>query len=470
MLRLPRRFASTLLKVENPYTFQTVAEIPYTTLEESYEFINKSNDFFKTWKLTSLDERISVLDKALLYFKENKQEIAKEITTQMGKPIRQSLQEVDNMIVFSNELKSLARDALSDEVIEDTENSYKKITKIPIGPVLILSDYTYPLMSIASGLVPAILSGNTAILKHSVYSPLCGTRFHEAFKHAGADYLVKDLMLQINEIPEFFGSPKLSYVHFTGKVESGKEIYKSLAEKNMIDIGLFLSGDNMIYISAEADLDKCAAEIGKKAMENAGQSCFNFKKLLIHRSVHDDFIERAQAQIMSLTMGDPMDEMTTLGPMADPDNMEFLQNMIQQAVANSSEVICGGSPTNDETGNGRFYEPTIITDLDDHDSLFIGEFIGPVLAISPVESDEEALSRFNNDPYLFASGIYSKDKSKAIEFINKIKGPRVLINECSIRHPRLPWNGSLKAGKGVMYSSHGYKPFYQLKSYSYTFG
>lgn len=395
--------------------------------------------------------------------------MAKEITIQMGKPIRQSLQEVDNMIKFSRELSSLAVKALSDEVVEDTTNNYKKVTKIPIGPVLILSDYTYPLMSIASALVPAILSGNTVILKHSVHTPLCGTRFHEAFKSSGAEYLVKDFLLPVDKIPDFLAHPNLAYVHFTGKIESGKEIYKTLAERNMIDIGLFLSGDNIMYLSEEADLDECVHEIGRKAMENAGQSCFNFKKFLVHKSIHDEFVERVQASVLSLTMGDPMEKMTTLGPMTDPDSIEYLQYSIQQAVGTGSTVICGGTPTNDETGNGRFYEPTIITDLDDNDNLFVDEFLGPILAISVVESDEEALRRINGKPYLFASGIYSKNKPKAIEFIDKLKGTKLLINECSIRHPLLPWNGSLRAGKGVMYSSHGYQPFYRLKSYSFNF-
>jgi acyl-CoA reductase-like NAD-dependent aldehyde dehydrogenase len=283
----------------------------------------------------------------------------------MGKPYKQSLKEVSTTLAIAKTYSSQAIEELSPLTLESSESSYKKILKEPIGPVFLLSPYNYPLISLVSSLVPAVLSGNPVIIKPSPYTPLSAVRFTKAFESAGSSGLVQDTLLHTKDISKILQLPSISYVHLVGHSETGRTLYREIAHKSFIDIGLFLSSNNGVYVAEDANLGKSASQIIKSAMDNSGQSSFRYSRVFVHKSRYEEFLSLAEPLVMSYSIGDPMDDMTTLGPITEPDTIDTLVKSLEDAVGSGGQVLCGGNAVNDENGRGRFFEPTIVTGVDD---------------------------------------------------------------------------------------------------------
>ena len=289
----------------------------------------------------------------------------------MGKPYKQSLKEISTMFSISNSLIKIAPSILESEIIESSENSKKIIIKEPVGPVFLLCPYNYPLISVIASLVPAILSGNPVIIKSSPYTPLSSLRFSQAFQAAGVPLLVQDALIETNDISKFLSHGEIGYVNLVGHSETGRALYQEIANKSFIDIGLFLSSNNGVYIAEDADLKNCVSNIIKISMENAGQSSYRFSRVFVNKSKYSEFLSTSEPLIRSYSIGDPMDEITTLGPITEPDTIDSLRSAIDEAVSTGGEIICGGNATNDENGKGRFFEPTIMSGIDDSLSIMV---------------------------------------------------------------------------------------------------
>jgi acyl-CoA reductase-like NAD-dependent aldehyde dehydrogenase len=365
------------LKLENPYTFEIITEIPYSNLEEADNRLNKSHEFFKTWKSTSLHERkqairslISYLDKVIPI--QNQDLIAREITMQMGKPIKQSYQEIQDVIHQSNTLLDLSDKALESEIIEISKGTYKTIEKIPLGPVFIIASHDFPLTYVAGALVPAILAGNTVFIKPSPYTPITTQHFEKAFAEAGLPDLVQSSLLPVASISQFFSNSNLGYVNFFGNVLSGKEVYENVSESSCItDVGLFLGCNNGAYVAEDADIENAVKDVIDSTMLNSGQSTYKIDRILVQKEVYTQFLEAAEHYVKQFKIGDPMEYTTKIGPIAVPENLENIKEQIDEALQTNADLRVGGNITNDESGNGRFFEPTLISDLDDSMRIFV---------------------------------------------------------------------------------------------------
>lgn len=275
------------------------------------------------------------------------------------------------MISISNTLIDIAPTALGSEVVESTQNFSKTVIKEPIGTVFLLSPYNYPLISVMTFLVPAVLSGNPVIIKPSPYSPLTGQRIAKAFADSGVPFLVQDLLLETKHISKFLSSPQIAYVNLVGNVNTGRALYKEIASESFTDIGLFLTSSNGVYIAEDAEINSSVSNIIRIGMENSGQSNYKFGRVFVHKSLFKEFLGLAEPLIRSYSVGDPMDETTTLGPITEPDNIDQLIKNVEEVVASNGSIVCGGNPCNDDEGKGRFFEPTIMTDVDDSLSIMV---------------------------------------------------------------------------------------------------
>jgi acyl-CoA reductase-like NAD-dependent aldehyde dehydrogenase len=290
----------------------------------------------------------------------------------MGKPYKQSLKEISTALSLSSSLLSLAPSELADETIEITSSSLKKVTKEPVGPVFLLSPYNFPILSVISSLVPALVSGNPVLIKSSPYTPLSVERFVKAFEATGVSGLVQSCFTDTAATLAMLTQPRLGYVHLVGHSDTGRTLYREIAHRSFIDIGLFLSAHNAVYVAEDANLAQSVSQIMKSAMDNAGQSSYRYSRVFVHKAVSQEFINHAEPIIRSFSIGDPMDEMTTLGPMTEPDAVDEMVKKIEEATASGAEIECGGNATNDENGRGRFFEPTIVVNVDDSLSLKVG--------------------------------------------------------------------------------------------------
>ena len=341
------------------------------SIEEAIQKLDSSYKFYHEWSKTSLQQRKHVVGQILDYFASNSDEIASEVSIQMGKPIKQSKKELIEAQELSKQLMELAESALEPSLLQSKGNFRTKLTKESIGPVLVCTPYTHPVLSVVAAVVPALLCGNTVVLKHSPYTPLTAQRFTKACEQAGVPELIQDCLIPITEFPVLLDQPEVAYLHFSGSSESGRTIYKNVGSLSFMDTGLFLSTKNPVYVAEDTDLDNCVLKIVKNSMYNAGQSTWKFEKVYVHENLIEDFIKRAEPLVKSYTIGDPLDDLTTLGPITVPENLENMRELIEEAVGSDGDLICGGSICNDETGRGRFFEPSLICALDENMRIFV---------------------------------------------------------------------------------------------------
>lgn len=466
-----RQFASlTSIKIENPYSLEIVAEVPFLSLPEAQAKVETSALFAATWKKVPLEERMKVVRSGLSNLWKMSSVVAEDITRMVGKPISQSLEEMRVAQLSSERLVHIAPKALDDVVVLDTPQLYKKITKEPLGVVLTMAPYNSPVHIALNQLLPAIVSGNTVLVKHSPYTAPITRYFTEAFAQAGVPHLITDFFVQVKDMPKLLENRSINYVNFVGSVESGKELYQALADARIMDVGLHLGAKNTAYVRHDADIEVAVKDIVNCALYNAGQSSTSIERILVDERVYEKFVALAMQEMMQQRIGDPMDEATTIGPLPSPDAPARLTALIEEAVQGKCTVKCGGSATADEAGKGRFFEPTLLCDLEDYMRVFVSsrqseEFFGPIVAVDAAGSDEEVVKRINALPYGLSTSIYTADKAKALQLADQVETGTVLMNACGVMDPELPWCGWKDSGKHALLSHYCYRYVTRTKSY-----
>lgn len=461
-----KAFSTTKLQVFNPYSNELVYETAYKSEAEGLVLLTKASEFQRSWGKTPLSERISVCQKFSAYISENTESIARDITKQMGKPLTQSLGEVKTMISRVSSLIEMAPSALSPEQIP-SPSSMLQITREPVGVVLVISPWNYPLLTSVNVIITSILSGNTVLLKHSPYTPLCGVLFQEAFDKVGVPGLVNDCMVDLDVCQSFLTSPLVNYVSFTGSVQSGKFVYQKVAESNLIDVGLELGGKDAGYVLSDYNAKKAAESLIDGAMYNAGQSCCGIERIFVHNSIYNDFIEESTKLVNAYKLGDPFKEETTMGPLTLPQAPEILKNQIEDAINQGAKLICGGLPTTDNDGKGRFFEPTLVANAENDMNMMVEESFGPIIGVYGVDNDDEAIKLINESKYGLTAALYTNDKEKALKLGEQINVGTVFMNRCDYLDAKLPWSGRKLSGKGISLSKYGFHAVTKTKGYNF---
>lgn len=260
----------------------------------------------------------------------------------MGKPIQQSRDEVKLYLKTVNELCEIAPKSLEEITVRDSAKGIAKYRREPIGVVLNISPWNYPVTACGNILIPSILAGNAVAIKHSPYTPLIGKHFEESFKYAGVEGLVVDVLVEPKHIDNLFYMPEIGFVSFTGSVQVGTIIQEEIADKRFIGMNLELGGNDAAYVAEDADLDKAVKDLMHSAFYNAGQSCNSIERIYVHESLYQDFLDRAVREIEYYQIGDPMMAHTTLGPFCLPDKPDFLEKQIEDAASQGGTILTGG--------------------------------------------------------------------------------------------------------------------------------
>src|SRR3989454_2865434 len=271
-------------------------------------------------------------------------------------------------------------EALRDDPLPPVPGFIRFVRQEPVGLVLDISAWNYPLLITVNVLVPAVLAGNAVILKHANRTALCGDAFARAFERAGApENLVTAIDASHDTCAQIIARPEIGYVSFTGSVRGGHEVYREGA-KRFIDVGLELGGKDPAYVAPDADLGHAVANIVDGAFYNAGQSCCGIERIYVHSSIHDRFVEAALAEIRKSRLGDPLDGATTMGPMAQVDAPRKLAAQVEEARAKGGRVLCGGRPVHDAAGRGRVFDPRLGADANHSmDGPIGGGGFGPIV-------------------------------------------------------------------------------------------
>ncbi|MEO5726068.1 MAG: aldehyde dehydrogenase family protein [Byssovorax sp.] len=455
------------LLVDDPYTLAETVRLPLAGEPEVGRALDAARNAARAWAHSPLAERIALCLRAAEAMEADKEAIAADITRMMGKPLKQARNEVGGMVKRARYMISIAEDSLADTIPPELEGFERRIARAPLGVVFCLPAWNYPLLTAVNVVVPAILAGNSVVLKHSPRSPLCGEHFARAFAKVGAPpALIQALHCDHATSEKIAADPRVDFVAFTGSVHGGHRIYAAAAQARFVDVGLELGGKDAAYLAADADVEKAASGIVDGACYNAGQSCCAVERAYVHRSIYDRVVEAALAQIRAYKLGDPRDEATNLGPIAQAWHPAFIQKQIDQAVQHGARVLAGGKATTVD-GRGRFFEPTLLVDVAPTLDVVRVETFGPVLPIVAVDSDEEALALINDSDLGLTASVWTRDRDRAAHLAARIETGTVYMNQCDTLDPALPWTGVKDSGKGATLSALGFQHLTRPKAYNF---
>jgi acyl-CoA reductase-like NAD-dependent aldehyde dehydrogenase len=454
---------SKMIRGINPYTEQEVFALPALPEADVDAVVSRSREAFKAWRETSITERVALCGRFIEAFRAMEAQVADDLTAQMGKPLSQSQGEVNGMIARAEHMMAIAEDALADEAVPDTPGFTRYIRHEPLGVVLDIAAWNYPLLIAVNVVVPAVLAGNAVILKHSSKTPLSGQAFEDAFKQAGApEHLVQNVVADHAVTESFIQHPGVDFVSFTGSVRGGHEVVRS-ASGRFIDVGLELGGKDPAYVCADAPFDFAVENCVDGVFYNAGQSCCAIERIYVEQGIYDDFVEAFAAKTRAYRLGDPAADTTSIGPMASKSASAFLREQVGAAVQAGGTLVVDPSSF-DVPDTGWFAAPAVVAGAAQDCALMQEESFGPVVGIVPVANDAEAVQRMNDSAYGLTASVWTSNQARAERLGPQIETGTVFMNRCDFVDPALPWCGVKDTGRGATLSHHGLYQLTRLKS------
>lgn len=407
--------AHNKIVVESPYSGEVVAEVPLSTAFEAGAVVAKASRAQLAWRSSSLAQRVAACQAFSSYVDKNSAKIAREISLQMGKPVSQAVNEINGMKHRTEALIGMAAQALETEHFPEAGGIQKRIVKEPVGVVLTIAPWNYPLLTAVNSIVPAVLAGNSVVLKMSPRTPLTAvSAFRDGFAVAGVpDGLVSTLDCTNDVAASVIANPNVGFVSFTGSVAGGRSVYQTVAGSRFIDATLELGGKDPAYVRSDADLSAAVATVVDGACYNAGQSCCAVERVYVHRSIYAQFLEAARAELTAYKLGDPLASDSGMGPLALPAAPAFLLGQVQEAVAKGARLLLGGAAVTDGVSSkARFFQPTLLAGADHTMSVMTEESFGPIVAVMPVDSDEQAVALMNDSVYGLTAAVFTKDLAR----------------------------------------------------------
>lgn len=441
--------------VDDPFTGETAASIPTADEPTIGTTLDRAREAARALRKMTVEERVALCGRALAAFEARAGELAKDVTRQMGKPLSQARGEVKGTAERWRYMMEIARGSLADIVLPPKEGFERRIAREPLGVLLALPAWNYPLLTAVNSIVPAVLAGNAVVVKHSPRTPLCGDHFASAFAQAGGpEGAVQALFVDYETTEKMVGDARVDAVLFTGSVLGGHRI-QAAAKDRFIRVGLELGGNDPAYVAEDADLEKTVESIVDGAMYNAGQSCCAVERVYVHRSLYEKFIAAASPLVKAYVLGDPTSDTTTLGPIAQPWHDKELSAIVADARALGATVVVGGEATS-VAGKGRFFQATLLRDVPQAAKVMQNESFGPILAVSPVDSDDEALALMNDSRLGLTASVWTMDRDRAARCARELDFGTVYMNRCDALDPALPWSGTKDSGRGVTLSELGF--------------
>ena len=417
------------------------------------------------WKQTSLSTRQSICNKAIGAFVRQKNNIAHEICWQMGRPIKFAAGEVDGFEERARFMMTAAEQALQPIELPEKNGFTRYIKKEPLGVVVVIAPWNYPLLTAVNSVLPALMAGNGVLLKHSAQTPLCAERLVAAFTEAGLpDGLFQYLHLSHDNTEYLIQSDAVQHIAFTGSVSAGSHIEKTSAGR-FISVGLELGGKDPAYIRADADLEAATETVIDGAFFNSGQSCCGIERIYVHERVFDDFIARAVALVKAYRLGRPDDPETTLGPMVRTSAAEFVRDQVNKAVQQGAIAHIDPDLFPMSRTGTPYMAPQLLTRVDHTMRIMTEESFGPVVGVQKVSSDEEAIALMNDSEFGLTASVFTSDINQGIALGELIETGTFFINRCDYLDPALPWTGIKNSGRGCTLSSLGYDALTRPKSF-----
>lgn len=446
----------------NPHDQSVVGELEISSPDDVRRAVEKAKAAFTQWRDISIDRRIEFIKKYRDKVAGHKEEIAKLTTLEMGKPIKQSREDIDFELGFIDYYIEKGKENLADESVFKEGNENYRIVFEPYGVTAIIAPWNYPLSMVNSGVLPALIAGNTVVFKPSEYTSLSQKLALDLLQETGLPDGVLNIVIGDGEVGKMLVDSPIDLVWFTGSTKTGHEIYKKAGEK-FIKAICELGGSSAGIVFADANLETTLENIYWSRFLNCGQVCSAVKRMFVEKSAYDEVLQKYLDRLKKAKMGNPLDEDTDIGPLVSKKQLERLEEQVNDAIAKGAKIEAGGKRAGGEFANGNYFEPTIFTNVSSDMKVMNEEVFGPVLPIVPFETEEEAIRLANQTQYGLTSEVYTSDLEKGERMAKALQSGVVAINTTSYYRPVCPVGGYKNSGIGREYGKIGMQEFAQVK-------
>ncbi len=447
------------MKSINPFDGTVNKEFDTLSLNACEAAVDRAKDAFEKWKRMPVSERLKPIANLASIFRSKTRDYARIATLEMGKPIKQSISEIEKCALACDYYHENSEKFLHDEVIP-TGAAKSYVTFEPLGVILGIMPWNFPFWQVIRWAVPTLAAGNVCLLKHASNVPITALEIEKLFREADfPENVFQTLLIGADVTEQIIETGIVDGVSLTGSVAAGSRV-ASLAGKNIRKHVLELGGSDPFIVLEDADLYKAAAAGVKARTANAGQSCIAAKRFIVAESVADEFLEKFLSIFNSLKIGDPMDEQTEIGPVAKEEFLKGLSEQLEDAKKKGATVYLGPKPP----ARGFFFQPAVLTNVKPDMKVLREEVFGPVAPIIPVASEEEMVRLANDTEFGLGAAIWSRDTERAEKLAKEVATGFVAINGIVKSDPRLPFGGVKKSGYGRELSHDGLKEFVNIKT------
>lgn len=453
------------LRVVSPIDQSVYAERELATGSAIEQTITRAVAAQQRWRSVLIEQRQRVLLDAVERFVARSEEIAKELTWQMGRPIAQSPGEVRGFAERARYMIEIAPQALADVQPPAKSGFTRYIRREPVGVVAVIAPWNYPYLTSVNAVVPALMAGNAVILKHSHQTPLCAERYAQALKEVGLpDGAFQYMHLSHEDTERLIADARIGFVSFTGSVDGGRRIRRALANR-FVGMGLELGGKDPAYVRADANLLHAIENLVDGSFFNSGQSCCGIERIYVHADVYDDFVEGFVELTNKYRLDNPLETATTLGPMVRPSSADFVREQTREAIAQGAKALIEPKRFPADRPGSAYAMPQVLVNVDHRMRVMTEETFGPVVGIMRVNSDAEAVRLMNDSRYGLTASVWTRDVEAAEHLGSEIATGTVFMNRCDYLDPALAWTGVKESGVGCSLSSIGYEQLTRPKSF-----
>ncbi|MFW8605491.1 aldehyde dehydrogenase family protein [Rhizobium leguminosarum] len=452
-----------MIQCISPVDGSVYAERAALSFDAAKDVVARARKAQKAWAKRPLEERVQLVLKGAARLNEMSDVVVPELAWQMGRPIKYG-GEYKGFNERSNYVASIAADALAPLVVEESERFERRIEREAHGVVFVVAPWNYPYMTAINTIAPALMAGNTVVLKHASQTLLVGERLVQAFTEAGVpEDVFQNVFLDHETTSALIAAGSFNFVNFTGSVEGGRSMERAAAG-TFTGLGLELGGKDPGYVMEDADLEAAVDTLMDGATYNSGQCCCGIERIYVHESLYDAFVEKSVAWVSNYKLGNPLDPDTSLGPMAHRRFAKVVREQIADAVSKGAKALIDPKLFPQDDG-GAYLAPQILVDVDHSMAFMREETFGPAVGIMKVKSDEEALALMNDSQYGLTASLWTKDVERAGRLGREIETGTVFMNRADYLDPALCWTGVKETGRGGSLSIIGFQNLTRPKSF-----
>src|SRR5436190_3044649 len=444
----------------NPATGEKLKEFKPHNDADIEKALRQAATAFEKYRGEPFAKRAQLMVEVAALLEREKQELARTMTLEMGKLLRDSVAEIEKCVAGCRYYAENAERFLEDEVAQtNARRSY--VHYEPLGPVLAIMPWNFPFWQVFRFAAPALMAGNVGVLKHAANVPQCALAIEQIFCRAGFEEgIFQTLLIEADQAEKLIVDPRIKAVTLTGSEKAGSAV-GSIAAREIKKSVLELGGSDPFIVMPSADFGLAVSTAVKARTINTGQSCIAAKRFFVADSIYDKFLDQFVEQMRSLKVGDPFDEMTEIGPLANEHILKGVDDQVQKSIAMGAKVLTGG---NRIAGLGFFYEPTVLADVPRNSPVFREEVFGPVAAVLRVRNAEEAIELANDSTFGLGASAWTNDEIEQELFASELQSGMVFINSMVASDPRLPFGGIKRSGFGRELGAAGIREFMNAKT------